>query len=96
MYATSFGPVHVISTCVEQNPVCKSRDCSLYASANGADWKRILVHRKDRYNLKYFQFGLLVLPYAYNNEPKGIYSGQAVECVDDVARFLEFPELDGI
>jgi hypothetical protein len=83
LYATTFGPVRVISTTVEPNPLCKSQDCALYASMAGSDWKRMLAHRKDRYHFKYFPFGTLVLPYAYNAEPRGMYSGQAVEDVDD-------------
>jgi hypothetical protein len=93
LYAAAFGPVRVISTCVEPNPACKSRECSLYASVSGVDWKRTVVHTKDRYHFKYYQFGLLVLPYAYNPEPKGMYSGQAVADLDDMVCFFEFREL---
>ena len=90
LYATTFGPVHVISTCVEPNPACASRECSLYASRNGADWERSVVHKKDRYHFTFFQLGVLVLPYACNAEPRGMYSGQAVQQVDDVVRLVEW------
>jgi hypothetical protein len=92
LYATAFGPLHVISTCVEPNPVCTSRECSLYASTDADDWRRVVVHRKDRYHSRCFQFGTLVLPYAHNGEPRGMYSGQAVEDVDDVVSFIELAQ----
>jgi hypothetical protein len=90
LYAASFGPVHAISTCVEPNPACPSRDCFLYVSRNAADWQRLLTHRKDGCHFKYFQFGTLVLPYAYHGQPFGMYSGQAVEHEDDRVSLLEF------
>jgi len=92
LYATTFGPVFAISTCVEPNPACHSRKCGLYVSRNGADWQRIVVHRKDRFHPHYFQFGTIVLPYTYNAEPQGMYSGQAVEDVDDKFCVVEFIE----
>ncbi len=90
LYATTFGPVRVISTCVEPNPVCPSRECSLYASTDGDDWQRFAVHRKDPFHFKYSQFGTLVLPYAYGPKPHGMYSGQAVRGLDDKVNLIEF------
>ena len=90
LYATTFGGVRVISTCVEPNPSCPSRECSLYASRNGADWQRTVVHKKDRYHPTYFQFGTLVLPYARCTKPRGMYSGQAVQEIDGVVRRIEW------
>jgi len=89
LYAATFGPVQVISTCVEPNAACNSNECSLYASRDGAQWERLLVHKKDRHHNKYFQFGTIVLPYAYHGEPRGMYSGQAIEGMDDRVSFLE-------
>ena len=89
LYAATFGPVRVISTCIEPNPTNRSSECSLYVSTNGDDWKRTLAHRKDRHHPKYFQPGTLVLPYAHHAEPRGMYSGQAIECRDDRVSFLE-------
>jgi hypothetical protein len=89
LYAANFGSVRLISTCVEPNPACKSRECSLYASINGADWERTVVHRKDRHYFTYFQFGTIVLPYAYHGQPRGMYSGQAIELMDDRVSFVE-------
>jgi hypothetical protein len=94
LYASSFGPVHAISTCVEPNPACPSRECSLYVSTNGSDWKRTIVHRKDRFHRTYFQFGTIVLPYSCHAEPSGMYSGQAIQGADNAAFLLEW-EGDG-
>ncbi len=90
LYAGSFGPIHAISTCVERNPACPSRECSLYISEDGAAWKRSIVHKKDRYNMLYFQFGTLVLAYSRCSAPLVLYSGQAVESADDVSFLLDW------
>ena len=90
LHATTFGGMRVISTCVEQNPLCPSRECSLYVSRNGADWHRTVVHKKDRHHPTLFQLGTLVLPYACCAEPRGMYSGQAVQEIDGVVRWIEW------
>jgi hypothetical protein len=89
-YATNFGPVRVISTGVEPNPACSSRQCSLYASRDGTAWQRFAVHLKDKYDAVYFHIGTLVLPYAYHADPRGMFSGQAVVGADDEVSFVEF------
>ena len=68
----------------------QSRECSLYASRNGTDWERSVVHKKSRYHFTFFQLGSLVLPYACNAEPRGMYSGQAVQQVNNVVRLVEW------
>jgi hypothetical protein len=90
LYATSFGPVHAISTCVEPNPACPSRECSLYVSRDGDRWERILPHRKDILNPVLFQFGCLVLPYSHCPRPRGMFSGQAVSWAHDKTTLLDF------
>jgi len=90
LHAASFGPVHVISTCVEPNPACPSRECSLYVSTDGDDWKRTLVHRKDVFHHKYFQYGTIVLPYSHCDRPLGMYSGQAIQGGDDAVFRLDW------
>lgn len=90
LYSTRFGPVRLISTCVEPNPACSSRECALYASVNGEDWKRAAVFQKDRYHPTYFQFGTLVLPYSHSPQPRGMFSGQAVKGLDNTVAFVDF------
>lgn len=90
LYTSSFGPVHAISTCVEPNPACPSRECSVYLSTDGVAWKRTLVHRKDCFDPTYFQFGTIVLPYSRCAEPRGMFSGQAIHKADDTAFLLNW------
>jgi hypothetical protein len=90
LYAATFGSVHVISTCVEPNPACPSRECSLYVSRDGDRWDRILPHRKDFLNPSLFQFGCLVLPYSYCDQSRGMFSGQAVAGAHDKLALLAF------
>jgi len=90
LYACSFGPIHAISTCVEPNPACPSRECSLYLSADGDRWTRTIVHRKDMHHSTYFQYGTIVLPYSHCAEACGMYSGQAVKNLDDRAVLLDW------
>jgi hypothetical protein len=90
LYAVEFGPVKAISTCVERNPACPSRDCTLYVSPDGDSWSRVLSHRKDFFNPKIFQFGCLVLPYSHCPLPRGMYSGQAVEEAHNRVTMLDF------
>lgn len=92
LYASTFGDVHVISTCVEPNPACPSRECALYVSGDGSHWKRTLVRRKDRFDFKYFQFGTMVLPHSRSALPRGMYSGQAIEQDDDRVYAVEFAQ----
>jgi hypothetical protein len=92
LYATRFGPLKVISTCVEPNPSTVSNECALYASLDGEDWKRCCVHKKDRYHPVYFQYGTLVLPYGHGSQPRGMFSGQAVEGDDAHVSFIELSQ----
>jgi hypothetical protein len=89
LYATRFGPLQVISTAVEPNPACPSRNSFLYVSRNGADWTPVCSYAKDRFHTKYFQMGTIVLPYSYNSEPRGMFSGQALQGLDDRVAFLD-------
>jgi len=89
LYAATFGPIRIISTGVEPNPACPSRECALYASKNGEAWQRFGVHKKDRYHWMLFQMGTLVLPYSYSPDRFGIFSGQAVESLDDQVSLLD-------
>jgi len=90
LYAAAFGPINAISTCVERNPACPSRDCSIHVSFDGDAWNRIQPHKKDRYSLQLFQFGALILPFTCNDQPKGMFSGQAVESAHNLVTMLDF------
>lgn len=82
LHATSFGPLRLISTCVEPNPSCPSRRACLYGSLDGERWERLLGHDKDAWHPTLFQFGTLVLPASRCPEPRGVFSGQALRGFD--------------
>ena len=83
LYSARFGGLRVISTAVEPNPYCRSRECSLYGSRNGGPWQKLVTHRKDYLSPVYFQFGTLVLPYTQDSPQTALmYSGQAVDGLD--------------
>jgi len=89
-FTASFGQVYAISTCVEPNPVCPSRECSLYVSRDGDSWNRIVSFKKDLYNFTLFQFGNVVLPFSCYEQPMGMYSTQAVVGAHDLVTMLSF------
>jgi hypothetical protein len=92
LYATAFGSVFAVSTCIEHNPACPSKECSIYVSRDGDVWKRIQPHKKDRYSYTLFQFGTLVLPFARNEQPKGMFSGQAVVGAHDCVTLVNYDD----
>jgi hypothetical protein len=92
LFATKFGPVFAISTCVEPNPSCPSNECSIYLSRDGDAWQKALSHRKDRHNPLYFQYGTLALPYSYQQKPLGMFSGQAVVGAHDRVSLVTFDD----
>jgi hypothetical protein len=83
LHATSFGPLQLISTCVEINPHCPSRLAGLYGSLDGERWERLRTYRKDAWHPILFQFGTLALPVSRCAEPRGAFSGQALRGFDD-------------
>ena len=90
LFAARFGDWKIISTAVEPNPYCRSRECSLYGSKDGAKWQRLVVHRKDGFSAVYFQFGALVLPYTQASSMTSfMYSGQAIQEFDGRVGLME-------
>jgi hypothetical protein len=89
-HAATFGPVRIIATTAEPNPAVPSPDCALHASRDGDRWERIVVAKKDFFHPHYFNWGTLILPTACHDQPRGIYSGQAVKQFDDQTLSIEF------
>jgi hypothetical protein len=83
LYATAFGPLQLISTCVEPNPHCPSPLACLYGSLDGQHWEKLRSYRKDAWHPTLFQFGTIVLPPSRFTEPRGAFSGQALRGFDD-------------
>jgi len=79
-----------ISTCVEPNPCCPSKECAIYLSRDGDVWQRTMPHRKDRLHPVLFQYGTLVLPKSHSQQPIGMFSGQAVVNAHNLVTLLDF------
>lgn len=90
LYATRFGLVRVISTCVEPSRVNRSRYSTLYASEDGLHWCALKSYRKDCLPFVLFQLGTLVLPYSDCDGSIGVYSGQAVTGLDNHVCVVSF------
>jgi hypothetical protein len=90
LYAAAFGPMLAISTCMEPSPHRITKECAIYLSRDGDNWQKTLVHLKDIYHHNLFQYGTLVLPYAYCDKPIGMFSGQAVVGSHNIVKFLDF------
>jgi hypothetical protein len=87
LYATRFGGLRMISTCVEPSVVNPDRNAALFASVDGESWSEVAAFRKDALPFRYFQFGTIVLPYAGPAAPV-IFSGQALRGLDDRVRIV--------
>ena len=88
-HAAAFGPARIISTSAEPNPVVRWPDCALHASRDGDRWERIVVEKRDFFHPRLFLWGAWCSP-ACHNQPRGIYSGQAVERIDGQTLSIEF------
>lgn len=82
IYAARFGAWHVLSTTVEPSKVNASRNATLWASRDGAQWVRVFHAEKDRWHPRFFQYGSLVLPRGSSDRDTIIFSGQAIEGLD--------------
>lgn len=83
LYATRFGDLRLIATCVEHSRVNHSRQSVLYASTSGDIWQPVQAFQKDSMNPKFFQFGTVVLPSSSYPKPVGMFSGQALTRCDN-------------
>lgn len=90
LYATDFGAIKAIATCVEPNPHCPSKTSALYLSHNGASWRRSLSFQKDRFNPRYFQFGTLVLPPVQTHADFILLSGQSLRGLNNTSLLLQY------
>lgn len=89
LYATRFGSLRMISTCVEPSSVNPDRSARLFASLDGDAWSEVAAFRKDRLSFRYFQFGTIVLPSA-GPASSAMFSGQAIAGLDDQVRIVSW------
>jgi hypothetical protein len=90
LYASRFGPVRLISTCVEASRINRSRISTLYASIVDDYWYPLRSYRKDLLPFVLFQLGTIVLPYSDCAVPVGMFSGQAVTGLDNRVCVVSF------
>jgi hypothetical protein len=90
LYATRFGDVRLISTCVEPSRINHSRQSVIYASLDGDNWQPIRSFNKDLFEARAFQFGTVVLPTSNYDEPLGMFSGQALAGCDNRTTLVKF------
>jgi hypothetical protein len=72
------GNYLLFSTAVEPSQANDTKESTLYASADGENWKILARHRKDNWPMRYFQYGQLPLPAGDNLAHRYWYSTFAV------------------
>ena len=70
------------STMVESSEVNRSRSVRLYGSGDGAEWESLADWQKDRWSMKFFQYGNAFLPDGENGTNLLAFSTIAVEGAD--------------
>lgn len=78
-HAAQAGEHMLFSTAVEPSRVNLSRDAVLYRSKDGERWTPVARRTKDRWHMKLFQYGQLMLPSGINGTRRIWYSTFAVE-----------------
>ena len=67
---------------IEPSAANPSRNVTLYGSADGARWDALAQWRKDRWPMKYFQYGNAFLPDGENSTDLLAVTTVAVEHAD--------------
>lgn len=83
IYSAKFGKWYVISTSVEYFANYKNKMATLWLSKNAYDWQQVYQAEKDMWNIKYFQFGSIILPRIGWNNDILVFSGQAIKKIDN-------------
>ncbi len=82
IYACCTSSGMFFSTMIEPSDVNASRDVTLYGSAYGENWDAVARWRKDRWPMKYFQYGNAFLPDGENETDRLALTTIAVENAD--------------
>jgi hypothetical protein len=89
IYGCRVGQNIFFSTMVEPSEVNPDQNVRVYGSRDGHDWRSILSWKKDRWPMKFFQYGNAFLPDGENTTQYLAVSTVAVEG-DDMATSLYF------
>ena len=87
IYGCRVGGALFFSTMVEPSPVNPSRDVTMAGSRDGKSWQLVAQWKKDRWPMRYFQYGNAFLPDGENKTPYLAVTTIAVEA-DDLATTL--------
>lgn len=61
-YSYRYRQGYVFATTAEPSPVNDTRSAHLWFSEDGTNWHDVATFEKDRWSMKYFQFGQLLFP----------------------------------
>ncbi len=62
IYGCRVGDALFFSTMVEPSAVNTGREVHIAVARKGSDWRTLLRWRKDRFSMRYFQYGNAILP----------------------------------
>ena len=83
MMAVQSGERAVLSTAVEPSKVNSDPYATIWYSKDGLGWNEIYKVCKDRYSMRYFQYGRITFPYGAVTANDFIFSGHALENIDN-------------
>lgn len=81
--AIQSGNMAAISTAVEPSEVNSYPYAHIWFSHNGLEWKDIYRARKDKWSLKYFQYGRITFPKDAIRKHKLFFNGHALVEIDN-------------
>jgi hypothetical protein len=84
IYGCRVGREIFFSTMVEPSPQNPDRFVRIYGGRDGCDWRPLLAWQKDRWPMRFFQYGNAFLPDGENNTPYLAVTTIAVEAEDMV------------
>jgi hypothetical protein len=87
IYGCSVGDRVFFSTMVEPSEVNRDRHVRIFGGRGSEDWKSLLAWPKDRWSMRFFQYGNAFLPDGVNSTPYLALSTIAVE-QDDMTMSL--------
>ncbi len=76
------GPDIFFSTMVEPSPLNKDRCVRIFGARDGQDWRPLLAWKKDRWPMRFFQYGNALLPDGENSTQYLALTTIAVESED--------------
>ena len=82
IYGCRVGRDVFFSTMVEPSPKNTDRFVRIYRGRDGRDWRPVLAWQKDRWPMRFFQYGNAFLPDGENSTPYLVVTTVAVESED--------------